>query len=1403
MPRFLKVGIKFGGFGSDTLTGGAFRDYLFGGFGNDILFGGGGRDFLFGGFGNDTLHGGAGRDQLFGGHGVDVATFDGGVEDYDISVGKLRGNQPAKATIQNLTDSGDIDKTRGVEQLYFAADDYTVFLTGENNAVLARDDTANATAGETATLANLTANDFDFDGDTLTITGIDTSLLQGNATLNDDGTISFDPGTAFDALGEGETTSTTLRYSVSDGNGSTATASVVITVTGINDAPDVTAANATIDENTTDVLVATTTDPDGDDVFFTLSGTDSALFVINAIGALSFIAAPDFENPADADGDNTYDLTITATDAGGLSDSTDVQVTVADVVETPPARVWINEFHYDNAGSDLGEFIEVAGTAGADLTGWSIALYNGSNGTVYNTIALAGTLSDTEGGFGINVTDLPSNGLQNGAPDGFALVDANGVVVEFLSYEGELTAADGPAAGMTSQDVGVAETSSQVIGGSIQRVGIEDAFEWAVTETNTNGTVNTGQTLGEVAPTVFINEFHYDNASTDVGEFIEIAGTAGTDLTGWSIVLYNGNGGGTYGTIALDGALSGTTGEGYFSVDAPGLQNGSPDGFALINADGEVVEFLSYEGAFTAVGGPADGLTSTDVGVAEASSSEVGNSLQRNADGTWAPSAPNTRDAINEQVPQEITVSLNEFHYDNEGTDVGEFIEVAGTEGGDLTGWTIVLYNGNGGAPYNTLNLSGTLTGADGTGYASVDAAGIQNGSPDAIALVNPDGEVVEFISYEGTLTATGGPADGMTSVDVGVAESSSTLVGQSLQKQSDGTWAAPSTATRDAANDDAPPPPPPPPTETTLISTIQGSGDATALAGQTVKVSAVVTAVVSNGFYLQEEDADADADSNTSEGIFVFTGDTPNVEVSVAYEVTGEVSEFFDFTQITASTISLIGVAALPTASMLTFPFSTSLEAVEGMQVEITTGGDSALTLIENFQLGRFGEVVFSDGIQINPTNLFDAQTEQADIQALLAENAATRLIVDDGFSGQNPLEIAYVPNTSPGDDGNGFLNAADDFTQGGTLRIGAEIDGPLKGVVSFSFGEYKIVPTELLNIDEATNGGAREPNAPDVGGDLKVVSFNTLNYFTTLGERGAFTPEDLERQTEKLVNALVELDGDIVGLQEIENNGFGADSATAALVNALNDRLGSEVYGYVDPTDDGGPIGTDAITTGFIYKLETVDVVNSDFLTFDDGDQQRNRPAIAATFEDADGERVTIAVNHFKSKGASGLDAGDPLNADSDQGDGQGFWNETRTDAAEQLTAWLATDPLGSGDPDFLIIGDLNAYLQEDPVQAIEAAGYDNLLEQFVGAEDAFSFVFDGQRGALDHALSTSSLTDQITGVAEWHINTEEPGLLSYNSRFSDAGFYSGTDPYAASDHDPLVIGLNLNSVDDIVIG
>jgi endonuclease/exonuclease/phosphatase family metal-dependent hydrolase len=319
-------------------------------------------------------------------------------------------------------------------------------------------------------------------------------------------------------------------------------------------------------------------------------------------------------------------------------------------------EVFINEIHYDNVGGDVGESIEIAGPAGKDLTGWSLILYNGSNGTVYGTTALSGTLANLSNGFGFFTIVYPANGIQNGAPDAMALVD-NGTVVQFLSYEGAFTAVGGPADGMLSTDIGVSETSSQPIGESLQLTGsgkLYTDFTWVSAKTATFGASNGNQTfLGE--PIVFVNEFHYDNVGADIEEGIELAGTAGFDLAGWKIVLYNGSNGASYGTTNLTGTFAeqdngfGTL---FFAISE--LQNGSPDGFALVNSSDEVIQFLSYEGGFAAVGGPADGLASTDINVVETTTTPVGFSLQLQGTGskyedfTWAANAiAKTYNAIN------------------------------------------------------------------------------------------------------------------------------------------------------------------------------------------------------------------------------------------------------------------------------------------------------------------------------------------------------------------------------------------------------------------------------------------------------------------------------------------------------------------------------------------------------------------------------------------------------------------------------------------------------------------------------------------------------------------------------------------------------------------------------------
>jgi len=317
-----------------------------------------------------------------------------------------------------------------------------------------------------------------------------------------------------------------------------------------------------------------------------------------------------------------------------------------------------------------------------------------------------------------------------------------------------------------------------------------------------------------------------------------------------------------------------------------------------------------------------------------------------------------------------------------------------------------------------------------------------------------------------------------------------------------------------------------------------------------------------------------------------------------------------------------------------------------------------------------------------------------------------------------------------------------------------------------------------------------------------LKVASFNVLNYFTTLDGngaicgplsdqdcRGADNAEEFTRQRDKIIAAIAAIDADVVGLIEIENHP--GDVPVADLVSGLNDVMGTDTYDYIAT----GAIGTDAIRQAFIYKSATVSLVG-DYAVLDDPSftdplgygEEKSRPALAQTFMDnTTGGVFTVVVNHLKSKGSScGPGDDDPEQASC---------NLTRTLGAQALVNWLATDPTGSGDEDFLIIGDLNSYDKEDPIDALVAGGYTDLVRKYQG-ENAYSYVFDGQLGYLDHALANDGLLDEVTGVTVWHINSDEPDLIDYDTTFKkDAqdAIYA-PDAYRSSDHDPVIIGLDV---------
>jgi predicted extracellular nuclease len=602
-----------------------------------------------------------------------------------------------------------------------------------------------------------------------------------------------------------------------------------------------------------------------------------------------------------------------------------------------------------------------------------------------------------------------------------------------------------------------------------------------------------------------------------------------------------------------------------------------------------------------------------------------------------------------------------------------------------------------------------------------------------------------------------------------------------------------------------------------TPINQVQSNTLTSPLSGTQVTVRGIVvgdfeTNAQLSGFYIQSEPALDDGDPATSEGLFVFNANTNTVSLGDLVVVTDTVRETFGQTRLGNAPIILVcGPAPLPAPTDVTLPFSSpdAPEAFEGMRVRLPQN----LTVTDNYFLGRFGQVTLSTGGRLQqPTQITTPGTLANAVQAA---NDLNRIILDDTTNQQNPDPVIFARN--------GLT-----LTAANTLRGGDTVSNVV-GVMTYGWGgasaspdAYRVRPTGPVTF---TAANPRPAAPPPVGGSLRVASVNLLNYFNTFGAnnctlgvnggatncRGADNAAEFTRQVSKTIPMLLGLNADVIGLMELENDGYGPASAIQDLVNRLNAATAPGTYAFINPDAALGvtnTLGVDAIKVGFIYRPARVTPVGQTavltsgafgpFTLTDNSQIQRNRPALAQSFqENATGARFTAVVNHFKSKGSSCANNQSPVGPDPDTGDGQGNCNLTRTAAAQELAAWLATDPTGINDPDILILGDLNAYAKEDPITALKNAGYVNLAEDRLGLT-SYSYSFQGQWGSLDYALASPSLNLQVTGIAKWHINADEPSVLDYNTNFKNSAqqsyFYS-PDPYRSSDHDALVVGLLLN--------
>lgn len=558
-------------------------------------------------------------------------------------------------------------------------------------------------------------------------------------------------------------------------------------------------------------------------------------------------------------------------------------------------------------------------------------------------------------------------------------------------------------------------------------------------------------------------------------------------------------------------------------------------------------------------------------------------------------------------------------------------------------------------------------------------------------------------------------------------------------------------------------------------IGEVQGREARSPFEGQPVTVEAVVVAKFGglDGVFLQS--LQADADPATAEGLFLprDNGAEPRLKAGDRVRVTGIVRELGEdeatLTALEASTVTVTGQAEVP-LSVVHSPPDTAAdwERLEGTRVRI-----EGLTLTGHHGLRAYGELVASfGGVLASPTELVPPAPGE---RRVAEENARRRLLIDDGRTRRDPARIWYL-DPPPHDDA--------------PLRTGSLL-GPAEGVLDQRFGQYRLQLVEPLAVARQ----APRPAPPTVPGDRRIAGFNVLNLFNGDGrgggfptDRGAATADEYSRQQAKLVAVVQALDPDLAALMELENDGYGPDSSIAQFVAALNAAGPHRDWRFVDAGE--GP-GDNAIRVGLIYRGSRFQAVGAPATLVDGPFGPQSRAPLAQAFRAGDGPVFVVAANHFKSKGGCAEAEG----GDTDQGDGQACFNATRVQSARRLHDWLASDPTGTAPVGNLVIGDLNAHSQEDPLRLLRERGWRDALpvpgvepgKASAQAAAAYTYVFDGQVGRLDHALLDPGLAPRLRGAAVWHNSADESAVFDYRRE-------AATDPWRASDHDPVLLGLDL---------
>jgi len=542
-------------------------------------------------------------------------------------------------------------------------------------------------------------------------------------------------------------------------------------------------------------------------------------------------------------------------------------------------------------------------------------------------------------------------------------------------------------------------------------------------------------------------------------------------------------------------------------------------------------------------------------------------------------------------------------------------------------------------------------------------------------------------------------------------------------------------------------------------IGVVQGSGERSPHDGERVTVEGMVTADLRTGLggvFVQDG---GDGDAATSDGLFVQMGPEQAVPPGQWLRITGTVQEQpagrngNSLTTLRADEVVAIAARPAPAVTVLQ-DVPASWEALEGMQVRI----DAPLTLAGQDGLQRYGELTVAfDGRLWQPSEL--AAAGSAEHAALAADNARRRLRLDDGSGKRDPGGVAYLPEDA-------------------VLRVGMRLQG-VEGVVEQRFDDgYRLQLTGPLHVPALDR-----PQPPQVPGGLRIAAFNLENYFNGNGRgggfptlRGAKTQEQLLAQQAKLVATIGSLGADVAALMELENDGYGPDSAIAQLVRALNAAAGGGDWKFVDAGK--GP-GDNPIRVGIIYRSSRLTPLGKPALLEHEPFGAHSRVPLAQAFRmGRKGRPFVVVANHFKSKGCSGAEG-----ADADQNDDQGCWNATRVESARLLNQWLQGDPTGTGSRDAVLLGDFNAYAMEDPIRHLQADGWQDAFK-VADIAQPYSYVYNGLSGRLDHALLNAGMAARLKGAVEWHINADEADETGYHAR-------NLPGPWRSSDHDPLLLG------------